>query len=540
MTHPLNGAAAAVQALRQNGVDTVFGIPGTHNLELYRHLATSGVRHIAPRHEQGAGYAADAYARVTGRAGVCITTSGPGLTNISTAAATAYADSIPMLVVSPAAPVGRERADVGWLHEVKDQRAHMDALLARSIRVSTPDEAVDAIHQAFARWRVERPRPVHLEVPVDVLEAPWTSGPDRRLPNVAGQLPVADSLSAATDALRTATAPLLLLGGGACDAAEEATRLAELLDSPVITTVNGKGVVPESHPLSVGATLSQAPVQEAVEAADVLLVVGSELAEVDTAGTVLAPRGTVVRVDIDICQLHKNVAAGITVHGPARQVLTELASLLGKFADEPSKHREPGAARATALRALAQEAALTVGEPWRRVQEILRACLPADAIVAGDSAQVSYSGTVPFWPMDSPRCFLHPTGYATLGYAIPAAIGAKVAFPQRTVCALAGDGGSLFSIQELATAAEHGLPIPIIIMNNHGYAEIREEMHARGIPPLAVDIRGIDFAALGRAFGGHGECIADLEHLPDAVSRALAADGPTVIEFIVDAPKETS
>ncbi|MEU4721205.1 5-guanidino-2-oxopentanoate decarboxylase [Nonomuraea dietziae] len=524
----LTGAAAVVGALRGNGVETVFGIPGTHNLELYRQLASSDIRHVAPRHEQGGGYAADAYARVSGRPGVCVTTSGPGLTNIATAAATAYADSVPLLVISPGAPLGQERADVGWLHEVKDQRAAMDAIYDRSVRVSSPAQAATVIHETFARWRVERPRPVHLELPLDVLESPWDGAAPGPLESAA-LLPSAGVLAAAAAALRGASSPLIVLGGGARDACAQAVRLAELLGAPVATSVSGKGVVPESHPLSLGAGVGLGPVQEAIEAADVLLVAGSELADSDLWGVRLHPRGTVIRVDVDLRQLHKNVPADIAVHGDAATVLGSLADALSDRAPEPA-----GRARAARLRDAAAEAAMSVGAAWRPVQEVLRDCLPEDTIVAGDSAQVSYFGTVPFWPMDAPRRFVYPTGYATLGYAVPAAIGAKLAAQDRTVIALAGDGGTLFSVQELAVAAELRLTLPVIVMNNRGYAEIREEMLARDIPPLAVDIDGIDFPALGRAFGGRGERVADLAELPAALKRALDVEGPTVIEVTVD------
>jgi len=171
-----SGGHAVVRALVDNGVDLVFGIPGTHNLEIYRYLADSGIRHVTPRHEQGGGYAADAYARVSGRPGVLITTTGPGLTNATTAAATAYADSIPMLLISPGMPRGMERKDIGWLHEVKDQHAHLEAIVDTSIRVDSAAEAYAAITATFRRWRISRPRPVHTEVPVDVLDEAYDPG----------------------------------------------------------------------------------------------------------------------------------------------------------------------------------------------------------------------------------------------------------------------------------------------------------------------------------------------------------------------------
>lgn len=522
------GGAAVVSALRDNGVDLVFGIPGTHNLEIYRHLPAAGIRHVTPRHEQGGGYAADGYSRVSGRPGVVVTTSGPGLTNVTTAAATAYADSVPLLVISPGVPVGRERADVGGLHEVKDQRAHLDALLDRSIRVSNADDAAVAVHEIFATWATERPRPVHLEVPVDVLEGPWQPRSLVR-PSVAPRS-AGDQAAVETAArlLAEGRRIVIVVGGGGRDAGAEIRRLAELLDVPVITTVNAKGTLDERHPLAVGASIRLAPAQAEIDAADVLLVVGSELADSDLWGGTLSPAGSVIRIDLDVRQLHKNVVADVPIHGDASLVVAALAERL-----EPRAGSD-GAPRAARLRADVERAALVDGDQWREVQDVLRSALPDDAIVAGDSAKVSYYGTVHFWPMSGPRRFLYPTGYATLGYGLPAAIGAKLAAPDRAVVTLVGDGGFLFSAQELSTAAELRLPLPIVLMNNHGFGEIRDQMLERGIEPLGVDIDGIDFPALARAFGGHGQRVDAIGDLPELVLAALDVPGPTLLE--VDLP----
>ncbi|MDA8149399.1 MAG: thiamine pyrophosphate-binding protein, partial [Actinomycetota bacterium] len=233
----LNGGAALVQALERNGVDIVFGIPGVHNLEIYRHLAGSSIRHVPVRHEQGAGYAADGYARASGRPGVCLTTSGPGATNACTAAATAYADSVPVLFCSAGPPIGLEGLDLGLLHEMKDQSAHFESLVTASVRPSTPAEIGAVVDEAFAGWNRSRPRPIHLELPVDVLEGEWRpAGTGRADDAVARRGPAAERLRAAFDAagrggagdgevgaaldraaelLAGSTRPLLLLGGGA-------------------------------------------------------------------------------------------------------------------------------------------------------------------------------------------------------------------------------------------------------------------------------------------------------------------------------------
>ena len=250
----LTGGEVVVASLAAHGVELVFGIPGTHNLPLYDHLPASPIRHITPRHEQGAGYAADAYARATGKPGVCLTTTGPGVTNVMTAVATAHHDSVPLLILSPGMPATVEGRDTGFLHEVKAQSAAVDAI-ARSVRVRSAQEAVQAVADAFERFAASRPRPCHIEIPLEVLagdeeldRVPVSATPQRPQPDDA-------ALEEAAAALAGARAPCLLLGGGAADAGGEAVALAERLGAMVLTTVRGKGTVPESHPLSLGSSL---------------------------------------------------------------------------------------------------------------------------------------------------------------------------------------------------------------------------------------------------------------------------------------------
>ncbi len=533
-----NGGAAVVRALQRNGVDTVFGIPGSHNLEIYRHLAVSGIEHVAVRHEQGGGYAADGYARASGRPGVLITTTGPGLTNACTPAATAHADSVPLLLISPGVPRGMEGADVGWLHEMKDQHGHLDTLVDRSVRVQSAEEAGAAIDEAFAGWRTSRPRPVHVEVPLDVLDGPWSPSGDHAdeqptVPPAALSGFAAERVAQVAALLAGARRPALVLGGGVVSAGPEAVAaaggLARALRAPVVTTCNGKGVVPESDPLSLGASIRLRCVQRLLEAADVLLVAGSELGDSDLWGGTLAPQGTVVRIDVDERQLQKNLAAQVTVHGDAGAALGELLS--GARAGSWPGADAEWTARAAAVRPEAETEALQDGAPYREIQDAMRDALPDDVVVAGDSAQVSYFGTVHFWPLEAPRRFLYPAGFATLGYGLPAAIGAALADRARPAAALVGDGGFMFTAQEIATAAELQLCVPIVVVDNGGFAEIREEMDGRGIPALGVDRRSPDFALLAQALGGRGAHAEDVSALGPLVRESLAHAGPTVISL---------
>jgi 5-guanidino-2-oxopentanoate decarboxylase len=508
----MTGGEAVVQALRAHGVELVFGIPGTHTLPIHRHLTACGIRHVTPRHEQGGGYAADGYARVSGRPGVVLATSGPGLVNTATAAATAYADSVPLLVLSPAMPTDVQGRDTGYLHEGKDQGAAMDALVAWSRRAGSPAEAAAAIDEAFAYFAAGRPRPVHVEVPVDVLGAQG----DVRLgeeDSRPGAVVDEAAVERAAALLAGAERPALVLGGGARDAAEAAVRLGV----PVITTVNGKGIVDERHPLSLGASIRLRAAQQWLAGRDVVVAVGTELGESDLWGPVPPLRGRLVRVDVDPAQLHKNVRADVAVLGDARAVLERLPSRGG---DE----------ELAAVREAIRAEALADGAPWLDLVGALDEALGPDGILAGDSTMAAYYGAVHLLPMDPRRRFVYPTGYATLGYALPAAIGAKLAAPERPVIALVGDGGLLFTVAELVTAAELGLPLPVVVPNNGGYGEIRNQMRDAGIEPVGVDLKVPDLPLLGRAFGGHGVRVDDPAALAPVLRDALERPGPTVIE----------
>jgi thiamine pyrophosphate-dependent acetolactate synthase large subunit-like protein len=523
----LRGGAAVVHALRREGVRSVFGIPGTHNLEIYRALAGSGIDHVTPRHEQGAGYAADASARLTGVPGVCVTTGGPGVTNIATAVATAYADSVPMVVVAPGPPRGLERRDVGLLHEMRDQRGAIAGIVDHATRVQSPDDAAEAIAAAFARARVGRARPEYVEIPLDVLEEPWDGalpdlGEDPAVPN-----PPAALLDAAAEVLTSAERPVLVAGGGSRSAAGAVRELAELLGCPVITTVNAKGVIDERHPLSLGASLRLRAGSGFVDAADVALLVATEYADSDLWEAVPSPTGRVIRVDVDQHQLDKNVRPTVALEGRAEHIVAELIARLRQAGDVRTDQSQRIAdARGAVAAELARDDPI-----WRSIQDAVRAGTDGDTVVAGDSAMVSYFGTVHHWPMGPADRFVYPTGYATLGYAVPAAIGAKVARPDAQAVALLGDGGFMFAAQEVATAAERRLNLPIVVVNNGGYAAIRDQMSDRGFKPLGVDLVPPDLPMLGVALGGRGVRVDGLEQLTAAVAEALAEPAPTVIEL---------
>jgi 5-guanidino-2-oxopentanoate decarboxylase len=515
-----------VELLTANGIDTVFGIPGVHNLELYRGLAASDIRHVLVRHEQGAGFAADGYARLTGRAAAAFTISGPGLTNILTAAAQAYSDSIPMLVVATT-PV---RASLGkqWgvLHELPDQAALAAGVFGVARSAATAADVRDHLRVCLASLRTGRPRPAYLEIPLDVLSETTDFAAERFAePAPLPQAPP-DLVATAATWLAEAARPVIVAGGGARESGAELRALVETLGCPLVTTAAGKGLLPHEHPANLGTSLHHAGVQRLVADADVVLALGTELGETDFYYALkLELRGRLIRIDIDPHKLCDHYAAELPIWADAKASLAALLKAL------PSHIRPTSAAagRVAGLRAEIEGALDAKARGWRSALEAIRAALPSDAAVFTDMTQIAYFGNYTF-PVDAPRRWFHPSGYGTLGYALPAAIGAKLSSPARAIAALAGDFGLQFTLGELMTAVEANLSLPVIVWNNSALGQIRDDMVAAGIPPTDVVARNPDFVALARACGAAAVRANGVSQLTEAVRGALDAPGPTLIE----------
>ncbi|GAA2042623.1 5-guanidino-2-oxopentanoate decarboxylase [Agromyces tropicus] len=514
---------AVLETIRAYGVTTIFGIPGTHNLEFYRPLADLGIRAVTNRHEQGSGYGADGWAQQTRLPGVVITTSGPGLQNAMSAIGTAFCESRPLIVLSPGVPLGDEFRDVGTLHETKDASAMVAAIAEWSRRVTTAAEAVEAVHDAFELFRTGRPRPVHIEIPLDVLEAPAGVSADAR---AARPAPVPDrgdaaAVRAAAELLAAAQSPVIVAGGGATRAARQVTELAERLGAPVLTTLNGKGTLDEHHPLSLGSNLRLETARALAEAADVLVVLGSKLGEAELWAPALEARGRVVRVDRSAAQLDKNLAATVGIVGDCAPVVEDLLAML------PADDR-PAPDLAALRGAIADEIRATAPDDVALAERIAHA-LPDDAIVAGDSSQIVYLALANVLRRSRPHSLLYTPTYATLGYGLPAAIGARVAAPDRPVVAVLGDGALMFAVNELMTAVEQRLDLTVVCVDNGGYAEIKQNELDRGIRPVGVDLVQPDWAALATAFGAVGRRVDDVDALGDAIRDAISAGGVQLV-----------
>jgi acetolactate synthase-1/2/3 large subunit len=517
---------ALIDILEANGVEAVFGIPGVHTVELYRGLATSDIRHITPRHEQGAGFMADGYARVTGKPGVALVITGPGLTNTITAMAQAYQDSVPMLVISGVnarASLGHGR---GKLHELPDQRAMMAPLALMTHTLLEPADLPAVMERAFAILQSKRPGPVHIEIPTDVMVEKISIGdihPSKACAPRAAHAQVAEL----AEKCRQARRPVILCGGGSVAAADKIRLLAEQIDAPLVTTVNARGMFAD-HPLSIPASPSLAAVRDVIGASDLVIALGTQMGETDYdmyADDGFPELANLVRVDIDADQLARGPEAALPMLSSISQLMDDLLPLL-----EGHKTDADGAARAKACR----EAVTSWLSPKMQAEvgilETIRETLPG-CIIVGDSTQAIYSGNL-YYEAGRPRGWFNAaTGFGALGYGPPAAIGASIGEPGTPVICLVGDGGLQFSLAEIGSAVDCGARVIFLVWNNDGYGEIRSYMVGRGIQPEGVTPSAPDFGKIADAYGLPSVRLDDVAELSNALKRFADLSGPSLIEI---------
>jgi acetolactate synthase-1/2/3 large subunit len=516
-----------VEWLEAYGVDIVFGIPGVHTVEMYRGLAASGIHHVTPRHEQGAGFMADGYARVSGKPGVAFVITGPGLTNIATPMAQAYGDSVPMLVVSSVNARGALGMEAGDLHEVRRQGLIAAQCTAFSHTVMTPDKLPAVLARAWAVFEGARPRPVHIEIPRDLFAADAGKVAFTRPAPLVRPAPGAAGVVEAVRLLGAAERPLILAGGGARWAAQGIAALAERLGAPVVMTTNGRGILPPGHPLAVPASPSLEAIRELIGQSDVVLALGTEIGRTDydmyDRDAVEVP-GRLIRIEIDPEQMRRGAVPDLALLGDAGEGVAALLAGLGHGAPATDGAERAGAARAAAFEEIGAEYRASVG-----FLETIRKVLP-EAPIFGDSTQAVYAGNAYFAAPAPNRWFNASTGYGALGYGLPAAIGAARATGGPVVC-IAGDGGLQFTLTELGAAIEERLRVIVLVWNNRGYGEIKSYMVKHHITPVGVDLHTPDFVAIAEAYGMAGVRMETLEALPTLLGEAAARPGPTLIEF---------
>jgi acetolactate synthase I/II/III large subunit len=519
------GGQLVVESLVRQGVESVFVLPGVQ-LDwildgLYERREQIRVYHT--RHEQTTAYMADGYARTSGQVGVCMVVPGPGLLNASAALATAFACSSPVLCVTGQVDSRTIDHGFGMLHEILHQENVLGSITAWSGRAAHADDIPGLVRHAFEQLRTGRPRPVALELPPDVLQQRTERAVAE--PVVAPTLePDPDLLRLAAGILRRAERPVLYSGGGtlASGAWAELTRLAELLEAPVVMSVDGRGALSDRHDLAHTGLTGEGLVAEA----DVVVAIGTRFWQPARIWG-LPPGVQIVRIDADAAEIDRLGLAQLGIVADARAALAALCEELDGIVARPGRRAE--------LREMKARAAeqLHAYQPQARFCAAMRSALPDDAITVNDLTQVTFYGTIGF-PVYAPRTFIGPGYQGTLGSAFPTALGAQVANPDRAVVAVAGDGGFMYAVGELAMQRQHQLPVVSVVFNDGAFGNVKRTQQLQFDGHLiGSDLVNPDFVTLARAFGVDAERVAEPQALEGALRSAVAARRPALIEVAV-------
>jgi acetolactate synthase-1/2/3 large subunit len=522
----MTGGHAVAAALKAEGIDHVFGIVGTHDCPLFDGVFEDPAFNVVTvRHEQGATLAAAGYARASGKIAACFVVPGPGLTNALTGMGMAHSESAPMLVFGGQNALAQLEPEGGWFHELADSVNVAAAVSGYATRVTTPAGVPKAIREAVRAMRCGRPRPAYLEMPLDVQagEAEIAPLPPEQYTRPAGD-PAA--IARAAQALKSAKRPFVFAGGGVESAGASASlaRLAELLGAPVVTSVFGRGAISDRHPLAVGDGWGRFNLYEDLLAqADLVLVVGSRIDVVSDFNLGARFPQRIVQVDIDPQMVGKRRPVEVGVVGDAGLVLDALVAQLGGGQGKACWFDVDGFRQRKQAK-LAEMAGPVVG-----IIDDLRAALPDDTIFVDDLTLVGYWMPL-LMPTYQPRTLIHPGTYGTLGYSLPAAIGAKLGCPKQPVVSISGDGGFLFTAQELATASALHLDLIALVFNDNGFGAIRQyqDRMFKG-RRIGWQLRNPDFVELGESFGAKS-VRAEPKDLGATVKRAHEAGGLWLIE----------
>jgi thiamine pyrophosphate-dependent acetolactate synthase large subunit-like protein len=525
----LTGARAAVAALEDAGVEIAFGLPGVHNLPLWRELNGSPIRLVGVRHEQTAAYAADGYARASGRLGVALTTTGPGAANTLAAVGEAWASRQPILVIATDIPSTARRPGVwrGVLHEATDQAAMFMPVVKEAIRVHSADEIGPAVARG-ARTALEAPsRPVYVEIPTDLLNGELGGTDDGARPDAVarGQRPSEDQLARAAELLERARRPLVWAGGGALQsgAGEAVARLAERLVAPVMLTYSASGLLPPGHPCLVGAPPHVPEVGALWDEADVVVAIGSDFDGMMTQGWKMPQPPHLVAINVDARDASKNYRPDVVVEADAAGAATALADRLGERGGLDSLERRLKELSRSVRERLAAEDPEAIA-----FLDTIEAALPDDAIVVSDMCIPGYwlGG---FHRTPAPRKLSYPLGWGTLGCAFPQGLGAALAGAGPAV-SISGDGGFLYACGELAAAKQENIPLTAVIVDDGGYGMIRYDQDLHGDPREGVDLTNPDFVALAASFGIRADSVDGLgEHFGVALKGHVALKEPTML-----------
>jgi thiamine pyrophosphate-dependent acetolactate synthase large subunit-like protein len=523
----LTGAGLAVAALERAGVEVAFGLPGVHNLALWRALGESPIRLVGVRHEQTAAYAADGYARATGRIGVALTTTGPGAANTLGAVGEAWASRQPILVIATDIPTRLRRPGVwrGVLHEATDQAAMFEPVVKQTYRVRAADEVGAVVASAVQEAMTPPRRPVYVEVPTDLLGAEVSEAAEVTASPADALAPDDQQLAKAAATLEHARRPLIWAGGGAlqADAGEAVADLAERLVAPVLLTYSARGLLPPDHPCLVDATPHVAQVGALWDESDAVIAIGSDLDGMMTQGWKQPQPPNLIAINVDPADASKNYLPDVLVEADA-------AAATGALADRVP---ERGGLDALARRlkelnkAVRAELAETDPEALGFLEAIERA-LPDDGVIVCDMCIPGYwlGG---FHRTPAPRKLAYPLGWGTLGCGFPQGVGAALA-GAGPVVSVSGDGGFLYACGELATLAQERIPLTAVVVDDGGYGMLRFDQDLKGDPHEGVDLHTPDFVAMARSFGVRADEVDGLgERFEAMLGHHLRLNEPTVL-----------
>lgn len=534
----MNGARILLECLKKEGIDTIFGYPGGTVINLYDELFSfKEIRHILPRHEQAGVHAADGYARATGKVGVAIATSGPGATNTITGIATAYMDSIPMVIITgqvPTALIGNDafqEADIIGITR---------PCTKHNFLVKDVKDLALIMKKAFYIARTGRPGPVLVDLPKDVQMA-QTEFHYPETVEIRGYKPTVEGhpkqVEKAVAMILAAKKPVIYVGGGVilANAAPELSELAQRLGIPVTTTLMGLGSYPETDPLSLGLLGMHGTyyANMAVSHCDVLIAVAARFDDRVTGKIAsFAPHAKIVHIDVDPTSIKKNVRVDLPIVGDVREVLLRML----KVTETPDTSRDisPWIAEIQAWKTkhpMAYQQTGTIIKPQYVIQR-LRALSDPDAIVATDVGQ-HQMWTAQFFGFTSPRTLLSSGGLGTMGFGLPAAMGAQAGFPDRQVIAICGDGGFQMNLQELATIVQNRLNVKICILNNNFLGMVRqwqELFFDKRYSSTCMELP-IDFIKLAEAFGATGLQATKVDEVDEVIKKGFATPGPVLMEF---------
>ncbi|HZT87660.1 MAG TPA: thiamine pyrophosphate-dependent enzyme [Stellaceae bacterium] len=522
----MTGGGALVEMLTRHGVDTLFALPGVQNDALFVALYDAGeaIRVIHTRHEQAAAYMAFGYARASGRPGAFAVVPGPGLLNTTAALSTAYATNAPVLCISGQIPSDLIGRGFGLLHEIPDQLAILKGLTKFAARINHPTEAGQLVNEAFRQLADGRPRPVALEMPLDVmaLETEVALPPAGVAPEPPAPDPVLVERAAAL--LAAAKRPLIYVGSGAMNAGEEVLALAERLQAPVSTYTGGKGVVSDRHYLAQNLLAGN----ELWRGADVVLAVGTRLNIPQTRWGLDADL-KVVRVDLDPIEITRVAKPEIGIVADAKDAVAAILQALPAGADgRPARRDELEALKARTMAGLRDKLG-----PQCEYLDAIRTELPDDGVYVEDLTQVGYVGRLAF-PVYQPRTYIHSGYQGTLGFSYATALGAKVARPDVPVVSISGDGGFMYNVQELSTAALHGIDVVAVVFADGAYGNVRRmQKNDYGNRLIGVELRNPNFPKMAESYGIAGVRTTTPDGLRRELAAALKRRGPSLIEVAV-------